>query len=67
MISRIVNFPNVIDAIDGTHIPTKAPNNDEHLFVNRNDFHSFNVMTVCDASLKFTNLVARCSGSSHGA
>lgn len=53
--------------IDGTHIPIKAPNNDEHLFVNRNDFHSINVMAVCDASLKFTNLVARCSGSSHDA
>jgi hypothetical protein len=65
--SRLSNLPNVIGAIDGTHIPIKAPKDDEHLFVNRKNFHSINVMAVCDASLKFTNLVARWPGSSHDA
>ncbi|XP_062592632.1 putative nuclease HARBI1 [Saccostrea cucullata] len=65
--SRITNFPNVIGAIDGTHVPIKAPKNDEHLFVNRKNFHSINVMAVCDSSTKFTNIVVRCPGSSHDA
>ncbi|XP_062587653.1 putative nuclease HARBI1 [Saccostrea cucullata] len=65
--SRITNFPNVIGAIDGTHVPIKAPKNDEHLFVNRKNFHSINVMAVCDSSTKFTNIVVRWPGSSHDA
>ncbi|XP_061186799.1 putative nuclease HARBI1 [Saccostrea echinata] len=65
--SRIANFPNVIGAIDGTHIPVKAPKNDEHLFVNRKNFHSINVMAVCDSRTKFTSIVAKWPGSSHDA
>ena len=38
---EIVGFPNVIGAIDGTHIRIKSPPNDEHLFMNRNKI-SFN-------------------------
>ena len=40
-------FPGVIGAIDNTfddtHIPIIAPAKDEHVFVNRKDFHSINV------------------------
>lgn len=46
---------------DGTQILTKAPNNDEHFFVNV--FYSINVMAV--SSSKFINLVVRWPGSSH--
>lgn len=48
-------------AIDGTQILTKAPNIDEHFFVNV--FYSINVMAV--SSSKFINLVVRWPGSSH--
>ena len=45
---EIAGFTNVIGAIDGTHIRIKSPSNDEHLFVNRNNYHSINVQGVCD-------------------
>lgn len=48
-------------AIDGTQILIKAPNIDEHFFVNV--FYSINVMVV--SSSKFINLVVRWPGSSH--
>ena len=35
-------FPGVIGAIYGTHIPIIVPTKDEHVFVNRKDFHSIN-------------------------
>lgn len=47
--SRISNFPNVIGAVDGTHIAIKAISFDTHIFVNRRNVHSINMMTVCDA------------------
>ncbi|CAC5410775.1 HARBI1 [Mytilus coruscus] len=35
------NFPNVVGAIDGTHIRIKSPIEDEHLYVNRKtNYHS---------------------------
>ena len=43
-------FPEVIGAINGTHIPIIAPSEDEHLFVNRKGFHFINVQ-VSTASL----------------
>ena len=42
-------FPNVIGAINCTHIAIKAPSNDEILYVNRKNFHSINVQIICDA------------------
>ena len=32
---NIADFPNVVGAIDGTHIRIKSPSEDEHLYVNR--------------------------------
>lgn len=58
-------FPNVLGCIDGTHVPIKTPCKDEHLFINRKNFHSINVQGVCDSDLRFTNLVAKWPGSSH--
>jgi len=58
---RIANFPNV----DGTHIRIKAPSVDEQFYVNRKNYHSVNVMGVCDYYLKFLNVVARWPGSTH--
>ncbi|XP_062620963.1 putative nuclease HARBI1 [Saccostrea cucullata] len=63
--SRISGFPNVIGAIDGTHIGIKSPSFEENVFVNRKNYHSINTMAVCDANLKFLNVVAKWPGSSH--
>ncbi|ROL47356.1 Protein ALP1-like [Anabarilius grahami] len=53
---EIAAFPNVLGAVDGTHVAIKAPSDDEELYVNRKNFHSVNALIVCDASLKITNL-----------
>ncbi|XP_062581489.1 putative nuclease HARBI1 [Saccostrea cucullata] len=54
-----------ISAIDGTHVGIKSPSFEEHVFVNRKNYHSINTMAVCDAKLKFINIVAKWPGSSH--
>ena len=41
---EVGGFPNVIGAIDGTHVEIKGPNNEEQTFVNRKGSHSINVM-----------------------
>lgn len=58
--SCIFNSPNVIGAIDWTHIPMKAPKPKKKILF-------INVMAVCGASLKFANLVAKWPGLSHDA
>ena len=47
-------FPNVIGAIDCTHI--EAPSHDEFVYVNRKHFHSSNVKIICDAQMQLTNM-----------
>ena len=44
-------FPNVIGAIDCTHIAIKAPSQNEFVYVNRKHFHSINVQIICDAQI----------------
>jgi hypothetical protein len=53
----IAGFPNVIGAIDGTHIRIKSPSTDEYLYVN--------VQGVCDNKLRFINIDSKCPGSTH--
>ncbi|XP_059384683.1 putative nuclease HARBI1 [Carassius carassius] len=58
-------FPNVIGAIDCTHVAIRAPNVNENAFINRKHFHSINVQIICDADMLLTNVVARWPGSTH--
>ncbi|XP_068177256.1 putative nuclease HARBI1 [Antennarius striatus] len=58
-------FPNVIGCIDGTHIPIKAPSQDDGAFVNRKSVHSINVQIIFDAEYRITNVVAKWPGSVH--
>ena len=58
-------FPNVIGAIDCTHIAIKAPSHDEFIYVNRKHFHLINVQIICDAQMQLTNIVPRWPGSTH--
>ena len=47
--ATIKSFPRVVDVIDGTHIPIKAPSVNEHIYMNRKHFHSRNVQVICDS------------------
>ena len=44
--------------IDGTHIAVRSPSKDAYLFVNRKSFHLINVQGMCDADVKFKNMLA---------
>lgn len=58
-------FPGVIGAIDCTHVAIRAPSVDEHVFVNRKNFHSINVQLICDARMALLNVCANWPGSTH--
>ena len=57
-------FPNVIGCIDGTgtHVPIRAPNINEHEYVNRKNVYTINVQIVCDAQLRILNSVVKYAG-----
>ncbi|XP_038047967.1 putative nuclease HARBI1 [Patiria miniata] len=63
----IAGFPEVVGAVDGSHIRLYgAPlMDDEHLYVNRKGWHSINIQVICDANYLITNVVARWPGSTH--
>ena len=57
---RMRQFPNVIGAIDCTHIRIQSPNsNIGEKFRNRKGYFSINVQAVCSSRLQFLNIVAR--------
>lgn len=63
---QIRNFPNVIGAIDCTHIRIQSPGGDNgELYRNRKGYFSINCQVVCDARLRVRNIVARWYGSVH--
>ncbi len=61
----ISGFPKVIGAIDGTHIPIKAPSEEEHLFINRKGYYSLNVQVVCNSDNLITSTSIKYPGSTH--
>ncbi|CAC5362789.1 HARBI1 [Mytilus coruscus] len=61
----IKEFPLVLGAVDGTLIRIKAPSVDEHLYVCRKGYHALNIQGVSNSNNRFTNVVARWSGSTH--
>lgn len=61
----IARFPNIIRAIDCTHIAIKAPSTNEFNYVHRKGFHSVNVQIICDANLLLFNIVVRWPGGTH--
>jgi len=61
----IAGFPNVVGAIDCSHIAVKTPSEHEEAFVNRKGIHTINIQAVCDPDMKITNIVAKWPGSTH--
>lgn len=64
---EIAGFPNVIGAIDGTHIEISAPSINNDSYVCRKNFHSLQLQAICDANLRFINIFTGMCGSVHDA
>lgn len=60
-------FPNVIGAIDSTHIKIRAPAYDPTSYINRKDYHSIILQAVCDRHGKLTHCFAGYPGCTHDA
>lgn len=61
------SFPNVVGAIDGTHIPIRAPTRNHEDYFNRKHYYSFVVQGVVDASGLYLSLSTGFPGSMHDA
>ncbi|KAK5648057.1 hypothetical protein RI129_002949 [Pyrocoelia pectoralis] len=62
----IARFPRVLGALDCTHVRIQSPGgNIAENFRNRKGFFSINVQAVCDANLRFIDIVGRWPGASH--
>ncbi|XP_034036877.1 putative nuclease HARBI1 [Thalassophryne amazonica] len=64
---ELADFPNVIGAIDCTHVRLRPPSVNDYAYVNRKNYHSINVQLICDAHMRLVNVVARWLGSTHDA
>ena len=60
-------FPQVAGAIDGTHIPIKAPQDSPEDYFNRKSFYSVVLQAVVDSEGKFTDTNVGRPGSIHDA
>lgn len=58
-------LPSVRGAIDGSHIPVKAPQECPKNYINRKNFHSVNLTAICDDEMRFLNCYAGWPGSVH--
>ncbi|VEN48856.1 unnamed protein product [Callosobruchus maculatus] len=60
-------LPNVIGAIDGTHIPILPPKDGYRDFINRKGWPSYNVLAVVDNSYRFRYVTCKHPGCTHDA
>ena len=60
-------FPNVVGAIDGTHIPIRAPKENHEDYFNRKHYYSFIVQGIVDASGTYLSVSTGFPGSMHDA
>ena len=62
---KFSNFPGVVGAIDGSHIPIKAPAANQMDYLNRAYKHTVNLLAVCNSNMQFTFINAGYTGSAH--
>ncbi|XP_050056194.1 putative nuclease HARBI1 [Aphis gossypii] len=61
----ISNLPNVLSAIEGTHINIPTPHDHPKSYVNRKGHHSIQLQAVCDHQCKLIHCYAGNVGSVH--
>ncbi|XP_066592786.1 putative nuclease HARBI1 [Prorops nasuta] len=61
----IDNFPGVVGAIDGCHIPISAPSDNPNSYINRKGFYSMVLQGICNHRMKFIDVFAGFCGSVH--
>lgn len=62
---REKGFPNIIGAIDGSHIEIDKPQNDPDSYINRKGYYSIQMQVVCDHGLKIRDIFIGYPGSVH--
>jgi len=65
--ANVRGMRNVLGAIDGSHIPIKAPEHEPAVYINRKGFHSVVLQAVVDSQLMFMDCYAGWPGSVHDA
>ena len=60
-------FPQVIGAVDGTHIPIKAPKDNPNSYYNRKRFHSVVLQGISDSQCRFIDVSTGYPGRMHDA
>ncbi|CAB1337851.1 unnamed protein product [Coregonus sp. 'balchen'] len=64
--TKAAKFPGVIGAIDGTHIPIKAPREYPETYNNQKSFHSMKLQAVTTTKMLFTSCMMQgCTGTLH--
>ena len=59
------NFPGVVGAVDGTHVPILGPSEDPAAYINRKGRPSIQLQAVCDKQLLFIDVYTGWPGSVH--
>ena len=62
---RTNGFPNIIGAIDGSHIKIDKPEEDPDSYRGRNKFYSIHIQAVCDRNCKILDVLIGYPGSVH--
>ena len=65
--NELSGMPNIIGAVDGTHVHIKKPSGvpNPEIYYNRKSQTSINTQVVAGTDLRFYNVVARWAGSTH--
>ncbi|KAJ8937500.1 hypothetical protein NQ314_011814, partial [Rhamnusium bicolor] len=59
------SFPNIIGAIDRSHIKTDKPENDPDSYINRKGYYSIQMQVVCNHTRKIRDIFVGYPGSVH--